>query len=30
MVEVANFFEGMPIYAKCGLADTDVVCDFWA
>src|ERR1700687_1959481 len=30
VTEVANFFEGMAIYAKRGLADTDVVCDFWS
>ena len=30
VVEVANFFEGMAIYAKRGLADTDIVCDFWS
>jgi len=30
LVDVANFFEGMAIYAKRGLADTDIVCDFWS
>jgi len=30
VIDVANFFEGMAIYAKTGLADTDIVCDFWS
>jgi hypothetical protein len=30
VIDVANFFEGMAIYAKRGLADTDIVCDFWS
>lgn len=30
VTDVANFFEGMGIYAKHGLADTAVICDFWA
>jgi hypothetical protein len=30
VVEVTNFFEGMGIYAKHGLADQNVIFDFWA
>lgn len=30
VIDVANFFEGMGIYTKHGLADADVVFDFWS
>lgn len=30
VVDVTNFFEGMGIYAKHGLADQDVIFDFWS
>ena len=30
VIDLANFFEGMGIYAKHGLADKDVIFDFWA
>jgi hypothetical protein len=30
VVDLTNFFEGMGIYAKHGLADKDVIFDFWA
>lgn len=30
VVDVTNFFEGMGIYAKHGLADKEVIFDFWA
>ena len=30
VTDVANFFEGMGIYAKHGLADKDVIFDFWS
>jgi len=29
-IAVTNFFEGMGIYAKHGLADTEVIFDFWS
>ncbi|MBV8367000.1 MAG: hypothetical protein JO194_10955 [Candidatus Eremiobacteraeota bacterium] len=30
VVELTNFFEGMGIYAKHGLADPNVIFDFWS
>ena len=30
IVDVTNFFEGMGIYAKHGLADQNVIFDFWS
>jgi hypothetical protein len=29
VITLMNFFEGMGIYAKHGLADKDVIFDFW-
>jgi hypothetical protein len=30
VIQVANFFEGMGIYTKHGLADQNVIFDFWS